>query len=157
LELEGHLLVQVGFPSPLLYANVPRTNVCVSIPFGVLAVLGIYALWPEDRPNRPGTMATVSKIDFLGNAMLAAASIILVFAMQEAGSFVWSWSSPVIVWSLVTSGACWVLLGVWEYCLSHVFSQQIQPIFPMHLVGSRVYVSCLLYSHLSRSLTPFAR
>ncbi|KAK3310861.1 major facilitator superfamily domain-containing protein [Chaetomium strumarium] len=115
-----------------------------NIPFGVLAVLGIYALWPEDRRNRHSTTATVSKIDFLGNAMLAAASVLLVFAMQEAGSFVWSWSSPVIVWSLVMSGTCWVLLGVWEYCLSHLFAQQIQPIFPMHLLRNRAYALCLL-------------
>ncbi|KAK4237373.1 putative multidrug resistance protein [Achaetomium macrosporum] len=123
------------------------------IPFGVLAVLGIFAFWPGDRRNRYGAMTSASKIDLLGNAMLAAASVLLVFAMQEAGSFVWSWSSPVIVWSLVTSGVCWVLLGIWEYCLSHVFIRRIQPIFPMHLARNRVYVFCLLYSHLSGFVT----
>ena len=115
-----------------------------SIPFGVLAVLGIYALWPEERRNRYDASTALSKIDFLGNLLLAAASILMVFALQEAGSFVWSWSSPVIVGSLVTAGACWVFLGVWEYCLCHGSSRQVEPIFPMRLVRDRVYLLCLL-------------
>lgn len=107
-------------------------------------MLGIYALWPEERRHRYGAMTALSKIDFLGNLLLAAASVLLVFALQEAGSFVWSWSSPIIVWSLVTAGACWVLLGVWEYYLFHGSSQRIQPIFPMRLAKDRVYILCLL-------------
>ncbi|EAQ89707.1 hypothetical protein CHGG_06326 [Chaetomium globosum CBS 148.51] len=80
------------------------------IPFGALAVLGIYALWPEERRNKYNTATALAKIDFLGNLLLAAASILLVFGMQEAGSLVWSWSSPVIVGALATAGACWILL-----------------------------------------------
>lgn len=108
-------------------------------------MLGIYSLWPDERRNRYGAITAVSKIDFLGNLLLAVASILVVFALQEAGSFVWSWSSPVIVGALVTSGACWILLGFWEYHLLHGSSQQIQPIFPMRLARNRVYLLCLLY------------
>lgn len=109
-------------------------------------MLGIYALWPEERRNRYGAVTAVSRIDFFGNALLAAASILLVFALQEAGSFVWSWSNPIIVWSLVTAGFCWILLGIWEYCLLHRWNQRIQPIFPMRLAKDRVYILCVLYS-----------
>ena len=119
-------------------------------------MLGIYALWPDERRLRYGAMAAVSKIDFLGNLLLAVASILLVFAMQEAGSFVWSWSSPVIICSLVTAGACWVLLGVWEYYLLHSPSQRIQPIFPMRLAKDRVYLSCLVYVSSSSPLPPLS-
>lgn len=89
-------------------------------------------------------MTALSKIDFLGNLLLAVASVLLVFALQEAGSFVWSWSSPVIVWSLATAGACWLLLGVWEYYLFRGSSRRIQPIFPLRLARDRVYLLCLL-------------
>ncbi|KAK3298492.1 major facilitator superfamily domain-containing protein [Chaetomium fimeti] len=116
------------------------------IPFGALAVLGIYALWPEERRNRYDATTALAKMDFLGNFLLAAASILLVFGMQEAGSLVWSWSSPVIVCSLVIAGVCWVLLVAWEYYLFHwpSSSQKIEPIFPVHLARDRVYLSCLL-------------
>jgi len=109
-------------------------------------VLGIYALWPEERRNRYNARTAVSKIDFLGNLLLAVASILLVFAMQEAGSFVWSWSNPVIIWSLSTAGVCWAFLALWEYYLFYGSSHGIQPIFPMRLAKDRVYLLCLLYS-----------
>lgn len=117
-------------------------------------MLGIYALWPDERRHRYGATAAVAKIDFLGNLLLAAASILLVFAMQEAGSFVWAWSSPVIIWSLATAAACWVLLGMWEYYLLRGSSQRIQPIFPLRLAKDRVYLSCLLYIPPSPNLLP---
>ncbi|KAH6628404.1 major facilitator superfamily domain-containing protein [Chaetomium tenue] len=122
-----------------------------NIPFGALAVLGIYALWPEERRNRYDTTTALAKIDFLGNLLLAAASIFLVFGMQEAGSLVWSWSSPVIVGALATAGACWILLVVWEYYLFRrpSSSQRIEPIFPVHLARDRVYLSCLLTTLLT--------
>ncbi|SPQ19492.1 3eb6f827-e20a-420d-bbb4-b1f5f0abbf23 [Thermothielavioides terrestris] len=75
-------------------------------------------------------MTAISKLDFLGNVLLAVASILLVFALQEAGSFVWSWSSPII------------------FCLSQQCNEQIQPIFPMRLAKSRLYILCLLITLL---------
>ncbi len=143
MELAGDLLVQVG-AHPLRFTS--GSNHGCSIPFGVLAVLGIYLLWPEERRNRYDTRTALSKIDFLGNLLLAVASILLVFAMQEAGSFVWSWSNPVIIWSLSTAGVCWAFLALWEYYLFYGSSHGIQPIFPMRLAKDRVYLLCLLYS-----------
>lgn len=118
-------------------------------------MLGIFALWPEERRNRYGVLTSVVKIDFLGNTLLAVASILLVFSMQQGGSYVWSWSSPVILWSLITSGICWVLLGIWEYYLFYGSSQRIQPIFPMRLATARVYVLTLMYELSPPILLPF--
>jgi len=116
----------------------------------MLAVVGIYTLWPDDRRNRYDTKTSLSKIDFFGNLLLVVASILLIFAIQEGASFVWKWSSPVIIWSLVISGICWLLLGVWE---SYLFygrrSQKIQPIFPLRLATGRVYLSSFVYVPLA--------
>ncbi|KAL2257730.1 hypothetical protein VTK26DRAFT_9250 [Humicola hyalothermophila] len=120
-----------------------------NVPFGVVAVLGIYALWPEERRNRYGVLAAVSKIDFLGNTLLAVASILLVFVMQEAGSFVWNWSSPVILSSLITSTLSWALLILWELYLFRRGGQPIQPLFLMRVATARVYLSTLIVTLLS--------
>jgi hypothetical protein len=151
VELARYLLVQVSLH--FLIRSTSSLTSC-SIPFGALAVLGIYALWPDERRNRYDATTAVSKIDFLGNILLAAASILLVFAMQEAGSFVWSWSSPVIIGTLATAAACWALLAIWEYYLCRASRHGIQPIFPMSLTRSRIYLSCLLYNFPSPCL-PF--
>ncbi|KAK1833138.1 putative multidrug resistance protein [Podospora conica] len=116
----------------------------INIPFSVLAVLGIYLLWPEERRNRYDTRTGLSKIDFVGNMLLVIASILLIFAIQEGASFVWKWSSPVIIWSLVVSGVCWLLLVVWESYLFYGQNQVIQPIFPLRLAVGRVYLSSFL-------------
>jgi hypothetical protein len=108
-------------------------------------VLGIYVLWPKERRSRYEAEASLFKVDLFGNALLAVASILLAFALQQAGSFVYSWSSPVIVVSLVTACICWLLLGAWEYYLFHWRSERIQPIFPMRLITDRVYLLCLMY------------
>jgi len=101
-------------------------------------------LWPDERRNRYDTRTGLSKIDFLGNLLLVVASILLVFAIQEGASFVWKWSSPVIIWSLAISGLCWVLLCSWESYLFYGRSQKIQPIFPLRLAMGRVYLSSLM-------------
>lgn len=147
MELEGHILAQVGI-SFLLSEDDISDNVD-SIPFGVLAVIGTYTLWPDERRNKSRIWTKISKIDFVGNTLLALASILLVFAMQQGGSFVWKWSSPVIIWSLTISGICWVLLGVWESYLFNGTSRQIEPIFPTRLTFARVYVSTLLNTLLT--------
>lgn len=156
-------------------------TVWCSLPFGVLAVLGIYILWPSQRrqrqrelpqqelheqlpqeqqrqpqetPEQQQKPTSISQIDFLGHALLAAASILLIFALQEAGAQVWRWSSPVIIWSLATAGACWLLLGGWEYYLfqrekkrlpdSGRKGKQVEPVLPVRLVRDRVYILCVL-------------
>lgn len=155
MELEGHLLVQVRAPC---FQRIDLISDSFgSIPFCALAVLGIFALWPDERRNRYGAAVAVSKIDFLGNLLLAVGSILLVFALQEAGSFVWSWCSPVIIWSLATAGACWAVLAVWEYYLLHRTNQRIHPIFPLSLARNRVYLFCLLYRPAPSLTQPLVR
>ncbi|KAK1758614.1 putative multidrug resistance protein [Echria macrotheca] len=121
----------------------------INLPFSFLAVAGIYLLWPDERRNRYDTRTGLSKIDFLGNLLLVVASILLVFAIQEGASFVWKWSSPVIIWSLVISGLCWFLLCIWESYLFYGRSQKIQPIFPLRLAMGRVYLSSLIVTLLT--------
>ncbi|KAK0729936.1 hypothetical protein B0H67DRAFT_596224 [Lasiosphaeris hirsuta] len=120
-----------------------------SVPCGLLAVAGIFTLWPDDQRTRYDTRTALSKIDFIGNILLVLASILLVFAIQEGASFVWSWSSPAIVWSLVISGICWILLGLWESYLCYGVHQKIQPIFPLRLAKGRVYLSSLIVTFLT--------
>ncbi|KAK3694253.1 major facilitator superfamily domain-containing protein [Podospora appendiculata] len=121
----------------------------INVPFGTLAVVGIYTLWPEERRNKYGVRAAFSKIDFVGNILLVVASILLVFAIQQGGSFVWKWSSPVIISSLAISGVSWFILGAWETYLYYGNGRPIQPIFPLHLATGRVYLSSFIVTFLT--------
>ncbi|KAK0665862.1 putative multidrug resistance protein [Cercophora samala] len=143
----------------------------VNIPFGVVSVVGIWTLWPRERLGRDeyhrrldtkmGTRFVwrkIARVDFVGNTLLALGSILLVFALQEAGSFVWRWDSPVIIWSLAISVVCFALFGVWEWYLyrgggggggggEKSAKGRIEGIFPVGLVKGRVY-ACVLVNTL---------
>ncbi|KAK0718882.1 major facilitator superfamily domain-containing protein [Apiosordaria backusii] len=137
-----------------------------SLPFGVVSIAGILFLWPRESTSlsrkeeyqQHSTLQMGSfwhklgKIDFIGNTLLALASILLVFALQEAGSFVWKWDSPVIIWSLAFSLVCFVFLGVWERYLyrgQQTGKVRIEGIFPVGLVKGRVYACVLVNTLLS--------
>ncbi|KAK3953998.1 hypothetical protein QBC32DRAFT_233344 [Pseudoneurospora amorphoporcata] len=121
----------------------------INVPCGALALIGIYSLWPDDRRQQYEGWTGIRKIDFLGNFLLIVASILLVFGVQEAGSYVWKWSSPVIIWSLVIAGLSWILLGVWETYLFYGRNHHIQPIFPVRLATGRVYLSTIIVTFLT--------
>ncbi|KAK0633155.1 major facilitator superfamily domain-containing protein [Immersiella caudata] len=112
-----------------------------SLPFSLIAIAGIYTLWPDERRNKYDTRTGLAKIDFVGNLLLVIASILLIFSIQEGASFVWKWSSPIIIWSMVISGVCWFLLCVWETYLFYESSQRVEPIFPLRLAVGRVYLA----------------
>ncbi|KAK0655840.1 major facilitator superfamily domain-containing protein [Cercophora newfieldiana] len=121
----------------------------INLPFSLVAIAGIYTLWPEERRNRYDTRTGLAKIDFLGNLLLVIASILLIFSIQEGASFVWRWSSPIIVWSLVISGVCWFLLCIWETYLFYGSSRKIEPIFPLRLAVGRVYLASFVVTLLT--------
>jgi hypothetical protein len=91
---------------------------------------------------RTGT--PIPKIDILGISLLTAASALLVFGMQEGGALVWSWDHPVIVWSLASSGICVVVFSIWEAFIGTRNIWNFEPVCPIRLAGSRVYMFGLL-------------
>lgn len=116
-----------------------------SLPAGVLAITTLCIYWPDTRRNRPTWTQALAKIDFVGNALLVAASVMLIFAMQQGGSLVMSWTSATIVATLTFSALCWVALFIWEALLSTRFRRlRFEPIFPLRLAKKRAYVCGLL-------------
>lgn len=76
--------------------------------------------------------------------MLISSSGFLVFAMQQAGSQVLAWNSPGIIISFIVSILSWITFILWEIHLARKRHRHIEPIFPIHLMGKRVYAAGLL-------------
>ncbi|KAM7209657.1 putative multidrug resistance protein [Naviculisporaceae sp. PSN 640] len=121
----------------------------INLPFGALAITGIYTLWPEERRGGYDARTAVSKVDFIGNTLLVLGSILLVLALEQGGTTAWKWASPITVWSLVISGISWLLLSIWETYVFYGRGVRVEPIFPLHLAMGRVYCSCLLVTFLT--------
>ena len=109
------------------------------------AITLLFVYWPDKRRQHSTWQDALSKIDFIGNVLLIAASSMLVFAMQQAGSLVTDWKDPKIVVTLTLSGLSWLGLCIWEILLgTRLRRLRIEPIFPIRLAMKKAYVSGLL-------------
>lgn len=83
------------------------------------------------------TKSKLQRIDVLGTILLLAFSILLVFALEEAGSR-YSWTNPAIIATFVLGGISGVLFMFWEWFVEHSTSKQ-EPTFPLTLLKDRVF------------------
>lgn len=106
----------------------------------------IASLWPEEIKETDSSLekSSVKKIDYIGGASLIASSVLLVFALQQAGSGAMSWVDPVVLTALVISALSFAFFVWKERSLSKNPSTAVQPVMPAQLFACRVYVSGLL-------------
>ncbi|KAL6824853.1 major facilitator superfamily domain-containing protein [Trichoderma camerunense] len=76
----------------------------LNIPFGLVAILASTSFWPQEDVSHLLSWEAFASIDFIGSATLLCSSSLLVFAIQQAGSQTFAWSSPVIISALIISG-----------------------------------------------------
>ncbi|KAI1339355.1 major facilitator superfamily domain-containing protein [Xylariaceae sp. FL0016] len=111
----------------------------INIPFGVALITALYITWPRALSRTTNGWTTVRRIDFVGNILIIAACVLLIFSLQEAGAYTYAWNSPAIILALVVSSLSWIGFIGWEVFLGTKSSTNIEPILPLRLVMSRVY------------------
>ncbi|UKZ81123.1 hypothetical protein TrVFT333_008893 [Trichoderma virens FT-333] len=121
----------------------------LNIPFGLVAILAITSFWPLEEVSHLLSWEAFASIDFIGSATLLCSSSLLVFAIQQAGSQTFAWSSPVIISALIISGISWSAFIYWELVLDSKRHRHIEPIFPIRLMLHRVYAASLLLTLLT--------
>ena len=98
----------------------------INIPVGLIA---IPAIW-FNLPSR--AVHGKPKIDFLGAALLSAASVLALLALVWAGDK-YAWASVEIA-GLLVSAAVFVGLFIWQE------TRHPEPILPLHLFSNRVFL-----------------
>ncbi|KAK8061352.1 Major facilitator superfamily domain- general substrate transporter [Apiospora phragmitis] len=121
----------------------------INIPFSTVALAGIMLAWPSRHGSRSGVAETYKKLDLPGILLVMGGSTLLVFALQQAGSFNMSWDSPVIVATLTIATLCWVVFVAWEYFLEAKYYMGIQALFSSKLVALRPYMAALVFMILT--------
>lgn len=91
------------------------------------------------------TRKAVGSIDFLGCILLLAASILLVFALQEGGAYIYAWDSPTVITALTVAGVAFLAFVGWQQWLISHPNWPVKVIFPIKIAGQRVLGSALLY------------
>lgn len=82
------------------------------------------------------TKSTFRRVDVLGVILLLGSSILLVFALEEAGTR-YSWKSGVILSSLLLSAVLGVCFIFWELFVQKVSSSQ-EPVFQPVILKDRL-------------------
>ncbi|KAK1256478.1 hypothetical protein MKX07_008737 [Trichoderma sp. CBMAI-0711] len=118
-------------------------------PIGVGSLLIFLLSWPskEEMP-RPQTRPW-RQFDFVGTVLGIAASVLVVFAFQNAGeSEPTIWGRAVFIAPVVTGLACWVGVVAWGYAIEKWFAHRIVPVFPIQLFRIQRYARSALTTFL---------
>ncbi|TVY16799.1 Efflux pump FUS6 [Lachnellula arida] len=125
----------------------------LNAPGGSISLILISLFLPSSQPTPTTTTSLLAhlkskftksafaRIDVLGTVFLLAFSVLLVFALEEAGSR-YAWRSPVIVVTLVLSVLAGAAFVGWEWWVERVAGRQ-EPVFPLGLLGDRV-LACMM-------------
>ncbi|KAA8905057.1 major facilitator superfamily transporter [Sphaerosporella brunnea] len=122
-------------------------------PAGAFAIVLISAALPSNFPygkessRKQGLGEIFSKknsqrLDWIGAFLSLAASILLVFPLQQAGTK-YAWNSAPVISTFILSGVLWTAFIAWERWLSFSKSKQ-EPVLPWWLVKDRMFVGMLL-------------
>jgi len=125
-----------------------------SAPAGAIATGLLAFILPTHFPNQGNperqlrlrekfSRSSLARLDILGALLLLAASILLVFGFEEAGSR-YPWSSPAVVATLTLGGVLFFAFIGWEKVIEGVRFVQ-EPIFPLRLMKNRQFVGMTLF------------
>jgi len=123
----------------------------ISAPGGSISLFLIALFLPSSQKAESGsvvahvknkfTKAAFARIDILGTIFLLAFSVLIVFALEEAGSR-YEWGSSMIITTLVFSVVAGVGFVVWEWWIERAKGKQ-EPTFPLSLLKDRILASMM--------------
>lgn len=118
----------------------------LNLPLGGLALAGLVVSWPRAKGGEKKAFEgkAVRSVDGLGCVLLLAASILLIFALEEGGSYVLAWGSATIIACLVISVLAFVAFVAWQICLAAHPPWPTQVVFPISVVRQRVVGAAVL-------------
>lgn len=95
-----------------------------------------------DRFKAKFAKTSLKRIDYLGMVLLLAFSVLLVFALEMGGTR-YSWSSSIVIATLVVSAVSGIGFFAWEVLIDRESSVQ-EPVFPPNILKERLASALLL-------------
>lgn len=99
-----------------------------------------YLTWPK-KEHLPNTEKRPWKdLDFLGSFLVIAASVLVVYAFQNAGTNVGEepWNQATFIAAVAAGIVCWIALFAWEVFFERRWPQKMAA-FPLSLFRNHVY------------------
>ena len=123
----------------------------INIPISAIAMTLFLVAWPTTSELRQYTLLSWRDFDFAGNILLIGASVLVVFAFQEAGVEEADWDNRLFIAPLVLGILCWIAFFAWEAVLNTKWkpNEYMEPLIPTRLVKNRIYMANLFYTLFS--------
>lgn len=132
------------------------TKFAISVPAGAAAIAILAIAIPNNFPYHGLSQAShgsqsmrqlfskrlFHRADFLGAFLLLAASILLVTALEEAGTH-FEWRSAFTIVLLILSVFLWIAFLAWERKVTRAAGVR-EPVFPWRFIQSRICIGLIL-------------
>lgn len=83
-------------------------------PCAAMIIIPFLLSWPKDRPHANQSRSLLlTQVDVPGALLLLSASTLLVFALDQGGSYRLNWNSTTIILCLLTSALCGIMFICW--------------------------------------------
>ncbi|POR37397.1 Multidrug resistance protein 3 [Tolypocladium paradoxum] len=111
-------------------------------PIGFISLSIFLITWPKAELLAPAQRRSWKEFDYVGSALVIAASVLVVFAFQNAGEASHSvWGNAVFIAPLVAGAIGWAALVAWEHMAEARFGGRFSPAFPISLFRNRAYAA----------------
>lgn len=115
-------------------------------PLGFVAMVLFYCAWPKAEYLPTIQRRSWKDMDFLGSFLVIAASVLVTFAFQNAGTNetdVDPWAKGTFIGPLVVGVVSWIALFAWEGAFERIWSQKMAAI-PLVLIRNHVFAAATL-------------
>jgi len=148
----GLIMIMSGVLGPILSGAITGSHhsatwrwiFWLNMPVGGVALAILLVAWPNDKSSRSFSRQSLLSIDIAGCVLLLAASVLLIFALQEAGAHVYAWNSATTIASLSISGVACLAFLAWQQWLASHPNIATKVVFPIKIAGQRVLGCALL-------------
>ncbi|KAM0165346.1 hypothetical protein ACHAQE_000089 [Botrytis cinerea] len=133
-SLAGAVVAMSGVLGPVI------GGIITSAPIGIVPLILFYLVWPNETQLHQSKRRPLRQLDLVGAFILIIASILFVFAFQEAGLEANSWNKPLFLIPLIVGIVFWILLFSWEFTVQRKWEEKLATMFPWRLIQNRVYM-----------------
>ncbi|UKZ64629.1 uncharacterized protein TrAtP1_005840 [Trichoderma atroviride] len=115
----------------------------INIPICSIGIIIFYFSWPQKLQTEYTQLRSWKQFDIIGAILGIAASVLVVFALENAGESE-AWGAIKFILPLILGLICWITLFLWSNLVDKRLSQNIVSIFPMTLFRNRRYTRTVL-------------
>ncbi|TGO35759.1 hypothetical protein BHYA_0147g00240 [Botrytis hyacinthi] len=144
-SLAGAVVAMSGVLGPVIGGIITRYTswrwiFWINAPIGIVPLILFYLVWPNENQLHQSKRRPLRQLDLVGACILIIASILFVFAFQEAGLKTNSWNKPLFLIPLIVGIVFWILLFAWEFIVQKKWEEKLATMFPWRLIKNRVYM-----------------